>query len=162
MKVVFDTPERLVLQYRPVLLSMALLAATLVMVYAALHNAAEGEPGTAVLCLVATLVLLGPALWFAVERVDVIFDAAKGRCTIRKRRMSGHQAEDHKLDTILRAMIQTYKSSDSDGADMHRVALVIGAESLENRHGLTRSYRSGTQAARTVERVNAWLDAHRD
>lgn len=160
MQIVHDTPEQLVLRHRPVLLSAVLLLTTLYVAYAGLGNAAHGNTADALICLVAVLGLAGPGFWFAVERVDVIFDAARNRCTIHKRRMSGSHSEEHRLGSITRAMVQTLRGSSGDEGS-HRVALVIGAEKLENRHGLTRSYASGQQAAQAVKRINDWLSTHR-
>ena len=160
MRIVCNTPEKLVLRHRPVLLSAGLLAGTLYLAYAGIDNAVNGETVNAFVCLLATLCMMGPGLWYSVERVDVVFDAIGHRCRIYKRRMSGNQSEEHDLADITRAMVQTYKGTDG-GGDTHRVALVIGPEKLENRHGLTRSYWSGAEAARTVSRVNEWLAARR-
>ncbi len=160
MRIVYDTPDQLVLRHRPLLFSSALVLATLFLTYAGLDNAAHGNTGDALMCFAVVVGLLGPGLWYAIERVDVIFDATRKRCTIQKRRMSGNHSEEHALTSITRAMVQTHKGSSGDG-DTHRVALVIGADKLENRHGLTRSFASGRQAAQAVERINSWLSVHR-
>lgn len=160
MKILIDTPEKLVLGHRPVAWSLALVAGTLLLVYAGMDTLAQGETFKAALCFISAVGLMGPALWFFVERVEVVLDGRQKRCTIRRRRMSGDRTEQHSLASITRAMVQTHKGSD-EHADTHRVALVIGADTLANRHGLTRSYASGPQAANTVTRINDWLRAHR-
>lgn len=158
MKILTDTPDRLVIEHRPILLAAALVAMTLLLLYASMAAFAEGDPGKAVFVLVVTALLMVPSFWFAVERVQVTFDRTAQTLTLRKRRLNGERFETHPLGDVTRAMLQTRKG-DHDTADCHRVALVLGADRLENRHGLTRSYRSGPQAEKVVQRINAWLDS---
>ncbi|WP_299778808.1 hypothetical protein [uncultured Roseobacter sp.] len=160
MRILTDTPDRLVIEHRPLLLALALVALTLLLLYAAMASYAEGDTGKALFVLAVTLLLMGPSFWFAVERVQVIFDRRARTYTLRKRRLAGDQFETHPLDTVTRAMVQTHKGNHED-PDCHRVALVLGADRLENRHGLTHSYRSGQQARQVVGRINAWLDSAR-
>ena len=160
VKIVTDTPDRLVLEYRPWMLSLGLAGLCVFMMWVALDAWNSGDKGTAGLVLVIIAGLLGPALWFATERVQVVFDRREGHCILRRKRLTGCHTESHPLARITRAMVQTHKGGQDD-PDSHRVALVIGPDSLENRHGLTRSYRSGNGADETVSRVNAWLDSVR-
>ncbi|WP_298974758.1 hypothetical protein [uncultured Roseobacter sp.] len=160
MKILIDTPDRLVIESRPILLSLALVAMILVLLYAAFSAYSAEEIGKAFFILVITIVLMGPSLWFAVERVQVVFDRRAQTCSLHKRRMSGDERQTHPLSDVTRAMIQTRKG-DHDNADTHRIALVLGADRLEKRHGLTQSYRSGPQAEKVVQRINAWLDSAR-
>ena len=160
MKIMTDTPERLVLEHRPLLLALLLVMLTLMLIYATMAAYAEGDTGKAFFTLAVTVVLMVPSFWFGIERVQVIFDRREKTCTVRKRRLSGDLFETHPLDTVTRAMLQTHKGN-RDDPDSHRVALVLGADRLENRHGLTHSYRSGPRAQKVVQRINAWLDSAR-
>ncbi|MCV3271787.1 hypothetical protein [Roseobacter sinensis] len=160
MKVLIDTPDRLVLEHRPILFGLGLVALTLLLVYAAMIHYAEGRAATGHFVFFITAALMGPAFWFAVERVQVTFDRHAGTVTWRVRRLSGDRVETYSLDQVTRAMLQTRKG-DHDSSDTHRVALVLGADRWENRQGLTRSYRSGPQAERIVGQINRWLDSAR-
>ncbi|WP_299673770.1 hypothetical protein [uncultured Roseobacter sp.] len=158
MKILIDTPDLLVLEHRPILLGLSLTALTLILVFAALSNYADGYAARGHFVLFLTAALMGPAFWFAIERVQVTFDRSVGTVTWRARRFSGERVTTHALGEVTRAMLQTRKGN-HDTADSHRVALVLGTERLENRHGLTRSYRSGPHAEKVVQRINAWLDS---
>ncbi|WP_298839835.1 hypothetical protein [uncultured Roseobacter sp.] len=160
MKIVTDTPHLLVLEYRPWRLTLCLVAFVLFIGWVSMDAWAGGDRGSAVFAALVTLGLLCPALWLATERVQVIFDRREGACTLRRKRRSGYHAQSHPIGQITRAMVQTYKGGHDD-PDGHRIALVLGKDHPDNRVGLTRSYRSGPQAEKAVDRINAWLDSAR-
>ena len=141
MRMVRHAPEELVLLHRPLLLCAALVAAALLLFWVAMSNAAAGDWPRAGLALVATIALIGPAIWFAAERVDVRFDARAGQVMIRTRRLSGTEEQIYPLSGVERAMIQTHKGR-SDSSDAHRIALVMHPGRLEDRLALTTGYAS--------------------
>ena len=155
-----DTPTRLTLIHRPVALLAALMAAAALLVFLAGYNLHLGNSGRALLILLLILALLGPCLWFGMERVQVSFDATAGTCTIDIRRLTGSTIETLPLADIAKAMVQTHKGQ-SDSNDAHRVALVLGENRTENRRPLTTGYSTGPGAARAVDRINDWLKAQR-
>jgi hypothetical protein len=155
-----QSPERLVLLHRPVLLCAVLCAGALYLLAVAMWNMAQGDWAKAALALVSALGVAGPAIWFAAERVDVVFDANKDRVTISTRRLSGAQHETHPLQRVQRAMAQTHIGQ-SDSARAHRVALVMDSGNAEDRLPLTTGYASGRGATDLVDRINGWLDTTR-
>jgi hypothetical protein len=160
MKIVRQTPERMVLLHRPLLLCGVLAAGALLLMGVGLWNLATDEWFKGAVALLATAALTVPALWFAAESVDVVLDADAGTCTIDTRRLSGPLHETINLSGIERAMVQTHKGpGDTSGA--HRVALVLSPGRLEDRRALTPGYAGGRGAADVVARINAWLEEHR-
>jgi hypothetical protein len=155
-----DTPALLTVTHRPVALIAALVAAAGLLTFLAGYNLYQGNTGKALLTLLLTLGVLGPCLWFGMERVQVSFDAAAGTCAIEVRRLTGTTSQTLPLADIDRAMLQTHKGQ-SDTRDAHRVALVLGENRAENRRPLTTGYSTGPAAARAVDRINDWLTAHR-
>jgi hypothetical protein len=155
-----QSPERLVLLHRPVLLCAVLCAGTLALLAVGMWNMAQGDWAKAALALLSALGVAGPAIWFAAERVDVVFDANKDRVTISTRRLSGAQHETHPLQRVQRAMVQTHIGQ-SDSARAHRVALVMDPGKAEDRLPLTMGYASGRGATDLVDRINGWLDSAR-
>jgi hypothetical protein len=136
------------------------MAAAGLLLWLAGYNFYLGNTGKALLSLLLALAVLGPSLWFGMERVQVTFDATAAGCRIEVLRLSGPTEEWLPLAEIDRAMLQTHKGQ-SDTRDAHRVALVLGENRIENRRPLTTGYSSGPAAARAVDRINGWLEAHR-
>ncbi|QJF52647.1 hypothetical protein [Roseobacter ponti] len=160
MKIIEDTPDRLVFESRPVLFAFMAAAMALALTAAAIGLFTSGAPGRGLL-LTACLVLLAvPMIFVTFERVRVIFDAREGICTLRRRNLRGDGTRTHKLSTVIRAMVQTRKG-DGESSDAHRIALVIGADTAANRHPLTRFHVSGPAAETATDRINAWLRATR-
>lgn len=158
---VSQSPQRLVLLHRPVMLCAALGLGVLLLVFATFWNISQGDwvkAGTAFVC---TLALMAPALWFAAERVDVAFDAPSAQVTIHTRRLSGSQQETYPLPQVQKAMVQTHKGP-SDTAGSHRVALVLEPGGVDNRLPLTTGYAGGRGAGELVARINTWLEAQRN
>ena len=160
MRMTHQSPERLVLIHRPLLLFTALGTGTLALLALAAWNIAQGDGTKAALAFLCAAGLVGPAIWFAAERVDVVFDAQKDRVTISTRRLSGAQHETHPLQRVQRAMVQTHIGQ-SDSARAQRVALVMDPGKAEDRLPLTTGYASGRGATDLVDRINGWLDTAR-
>ncbi|MGD9295582.1 MAG: hypothetical protein PVI41_11920, partial [Roseobacter sp.] len=109
MIVTRDTPEQLVLTHRPLALVAALMAAAGLLLWLAGYNFYLGNTGKALLSLLLALAVLGPSLWFGMERVQVTFDATAAGCRIEVLRLSGPTEEWLPLAEIDRAMLQTHK-----------------------------------------------------
>lgn len=151
-----QTPEHLVLIHRPILLGAALAIGALVLMAFGLWHIIGGAWVKASVALVAAAALAGPALWFGTERIEVVFDAPRGQCTIETRRLNGTQHETIKLDQITQAALDTHKSP-GHGAGAHRVALVLSP----GHRPLTAGY-TGNRSAKDLEaRINGWLETIR-
>jgi hypothetical protein len=160
MRLVRQTPEELVLLHRPLLLCVALAAGAVCLLGVSLWNIYIGDWLKSGIALMATAVVMVPALWFGTERVDVVFDAQAGTCSVDTRRLSGPVHETYQLSQIERAMVQSHKGP-SDAASAHRVALVLKPGGLEDRRPLTTGNASGSGAADIVAKINGWLAEHR-
>lgn len=146
--------------HRPLLLCVALASGAVCLLGASLWNIYIGDWLKSGVALLATAVVMVPAIWFGAERVDVVFDAKAGTCSVRTRRWSGPVHETFQLARIDRAMVQTHKGP-SDAAQAHRVALVLAPGRPEDRRPLTTGYTSGSGAADIVARINGWLAENR-
>lgn len=160
MRMIRQSPEQLVLLHRPLLLCGILSGGAVLVLVVALWALAGGGWIKALVGLLCALGFAAPALWFGMERVDVVFDAAAGTCTLDTRRLSGSQQEIYRLDQIDRAMIQTHKTPhDTKGA--HRAALLLVPGRPEDERPLTAGYTGPKAANDLVARINGWLDMHR-
>ncbi len=156
MKIIEDTPDRLVFESRPFLFALMATAMTVTLTAVSFTVFTSGAPGKALLLAACLVVLAVPMILATFERIQVIFDARAGICTLRRRNLRGDGTRVHKLDEVSRAMVQARKG-DGDSDDAHRVALVIGADTAGNRHPLTRFHISGPAAKMATDRINAWL-----
>lgn len=156
MKLVRQTPEKLVLLHRPVALSAALSACALVVLVFGIWHLSDGRWMKAGIALLVASGLMLPALWFFAERVEVIFDAVSRNATIDTRRLTGPVEEQFRLDKVLKALVQTQKGPGHATA-VHRVALLLAPGEKEDERPLTKGYTSGRSASETVARINSWL-----
>lgn len=157
MRMVHQSPTKLVLMHRPMLLCVALGAGAVLLLGVTLWNVAQAQWLKAALGLACTLGLIAPAIWFATERVDVTFDAHAQTVSLRIKRLSGQSDEVIRLADLEKAMVQTHVGP-SDSASAHRVALVRKPGGPENILPLTTGYASGRGATDIVARINTWLE----
>lgn len=147
MKVVSSTPQRLIIEDRP-LLNWALLYS---MGTAAIFTAITGWiDGTAQTLLVFALGL--GALWVAWRLLPFqrfVLDRASGTFTHQIQRLTGHQSWQRPLDDIRRAADEGHWS---DGSRLERVTLLT----RDGRHALEAGF-SGISRAGVIREINDWL-----
>lgn len=161
MRLVEDTPGRLVLEDRPWILGSILAVAILFFTMLALGL------GQANLWLGLGMglgaVLFGAAFVAFVRRVIVIFDRDAGAVVIRTASVLGQSQATHPLRDISGAGVETTvnRSTSTNGSrlasnsETHRCVLHLAAQTVP----LTEVSSSGDGAARTAEVINRWLAA---
>lgn len=154
MKIVTDTPELLIVEDRPVVLALGLIAFILVFIGAGLAITLAGEWWGLLFALGGGGVGL-VAFWAFVRRVQVVFHRPDGYVELRRRNLFGGSRVRHDLAEIDRAVIE--ESHGSDSGTTYRVALVIEHGQSAGRHPITLAYSSGRAHHRAAEAINAWL-----
>ena len=156
MKLVRQTPEKLVLLHRPLGLSVGLAVCALVILLMGLWHLSDGRWMKAGIALLVASGLMMPAIWFFTERVEVVLDAFSRTATIDMRRLTGPVKEQFRLDQVQEALVQTRKGPGYATA-VHRVALLHAPGEKEDQRPLTNGYTNGRSATDTVARINSWL-----
>jgi hypothetical protein len=153
MKVTTDTAEMLIIDDRPVILGLALIAFILVFVGIGLGLLLSGEWSGLLFALIGGgLGFL--ALWAFVRRVQVVFLRPDGWVELRRKNLFGGSRLRLALDEIDGAVIE--ESSSSDGGATYRVALVAHGESAGH-HPLTLAYSNVGHPHEVAAKINAWL-----
>lgn len=159
MKLREDTPERLVLEDRPVAMGVILGGMVLLCAGAAVMQVPHD--------LLFALGLLGGAAFWGlllavfVRRTLVILDAPSGLVVRRVAAVTGRTEETWPLAAVRGAAVESQRQVQSGrkASTTHRCALVL-ADPPGARVPLTEAYSGGTGAARAAEAVNGWLARH--
>ncbi|WP_135502228.1 hypothetical protein [Roseovarius aestuariivivens] len=161
MRIIQNTPERLVAEEVPWLIAVMLFLFTMTFLGVGLAIAASGVP--------AGLLFAGAggglgcaALGVFVERLQLVLDARTGRAVIRRRTLWQRSETVLPLQRVLHAT----EERGPGARRLSRPALVLAAPripgasdpSRETVHPVTEIYASGRAAARLVCAVNEWLD----
>lgn len=154
MKVLANTPDRLILERRPWILAISILLFTLVFVAIGLSQVASGQIlGSLAFGLGGGLVgFIG--FWAFVRRTQVILDRGYGTVTIRRRSLFGFTQEVYPLDEVTGAEVETSSGGDTD---THRPALALDGQTGPRRVPLVQVYVSGRSAERVVATIQDWL-----
>ena len=153
MKVVLNTPDRLIIDSRPVW--PGLLAMTFIMVGVAIgwNMTLEQDDPTGILIAVPFVGMGTLAFWAFVRRAQIIFDRKKGTIDIRRKSIMAHTRITHALSDFERADVETSQSS---GAATHRAVLILFTGISAGRHPVTQAHYSGPGAQRIADAINAW------
>jgi hypothetical protein len=160
MKTREDTPDRLVLEDRPLLISLAIAAMIIVTAGVALSDLMSGNWGGAVMMGLGTA-LCGLAFGVFVRRTLVFLDRSTGLVTLREASLLGLTETQHPLADVTGVTIDTRKGRSRPGKhdpDTHRPCLTL---TDGTRLPLVKVYTSGPGAARAAAQVSAWLAAGR-
>ncbi len=159
MRVSENSADRLILEERPWVFGIILIAAILGMCALALSSLMAGNIRDALGALVG-IALLGLVFWGLVRRTFVIFDRASGSVTWREQSLTGLSETTHPLDSILRADTEESQTIRKRGhKPTLRPVLCLGVGEGASSMPLHSHYTSGAGPGRTVETVNAWLAA---
>lgn len=153
MKPLTNTPDLLVLDHKPWLMSLAMLAGLINFLGVGLNALMEGEILFGVMFSgIGTLAWGGCFLAFS-RRVQLIFDARAGQIVKRKRSFFGYAQDVYPLAALRGAELEETRR---DGSSMYRPVLVLdGQANLP----VVSYYTSGSDPRRTVDAINAWHDA---
>lgn len=154
MQIVENTPDRLILQDRPLVLGIILILVILLMVFLGLAMLADA-PGMAAMLLLGAA-LFGLAFSVFVRRTRAIFDRPTGLFMLQDTTVWGTQETTHPLAHLARANLQSTTSRSSKGRTtmLYRPVLILTeGEPLP----LHQVYVGGRGSARTVQALTDWL-----
>lgn len=158
MQVRETTPQRLILEDRPLVLGIILALAILFPLLLALATFRDAPWLGFAMALMAAL--FGAAFVAFVRRVIVILDRDAGAVVIRTKSVLGQSEATHPLAAISHASVETTvsRSTSSNGrrsttSQTHRTVLHIGDKVVP----LTEVYSSGDGAERIAGAINDWL-----
>ncbi|WP_101067619.1 hypothetical protein [Roseovarius salinarum] len=151
MKVTHHTDDLLVVDNKPWLIAVILLGFLLVPVWGGIKVITETAlTGFGIGMIVAGGLFMLPFFWGFVRRTQMVLDRQAGTVTIRRRTIFGYGQEEHALDDLRGAEVET----DHGGSNRtHRMVLRFGDETKP----FLKSYASGERAERLAELVNGWL-----
>lgn len=160
MKVLDQTPDRLLLEENPVGLGVVLAIAVFLPLALAVVLLVQGSWFGLIPLAVAAFLAVFLVLF--VVRTRVLFDRPAGRVVIRVRRLTGGTAQVLPLADILAARVETSisRSSPTDGgtttvSETHRTVLLTQLGEVP----LTTAYSAGDGAERMARTINDWLRA---
>ena len=154
MKVLQDTPDRLILDETPWFLALMLAGFILIFVGSGLFIMSSE--------LVFGLVFavfgggLGAVVLIAlVERLQVIFDRKAGTVTIRRKSLLRYKQVTHALQDVSHAELET--TFGSKGTTLARPVLLLTGGMSAGRHPLVTAYSNLSGPPKMVAAINAWL-----
>ena len=154
MKVTRNIPEQLVIENRPWITSLALVAGGLLFIGIGLSTFLSGEL-MGLFFMVMGLVPFGMLFAFS-RRTQILFLKPEGKLVIRRRTLLGRSEVEHGLDEIGEAIVQ---SSSGDNGATYRVALIFPEGQSAGIHPLTLVYDNFGGHDGMADTINAWLDS---
>jgi hypothetical protein len=152
MRIRVDTPERLVITDRPIVLGVTLAAVLLVMLGFALAAAGSGAWIGAAILLFASAVIAGLTAVF-IRRSDLVLDRLSGEAHLHSSTLLGKTWLSWPLSEVTGATVQSSRGSEDAGMTYRPALLLSGGRTQE----LTPVYTSGQGASRTVTAIERWL-----
>lgn len=154
MKVTRNIPDQLVIENRPWVLCLALIAGGLLFFGIGLSIFMSGEL-LGLLFMALSSIPFGLLFAFA-RRVQVLFLKQQAKIVFRRRNLLGSSVVEHDLTEVSEAIVQTSKGS-GDGGPTHRVALVIPKGQSEGTYPLTLAYDNFGNHRAMAQTINQWL-----
>jgi hypothetical protein len=152
MKLREETPDRLVLEDRPVVLGVVLALAILGHCAGGLFVAQDD--GWTGLGIAAGAMIWGLAFWAFVRRTIVILDRPSGMALRRVASVTGQSEEALPLERVTGAIVQSRRSLGKNPSTTYRAALVVRGDEP---FALTQAFSSGEGARNAAAAVNRWL-----
>ncbi|SFR59006.1 hypothetical protein [Litoreibacter janthinus] len=156
MKVTRNIPEQLVIENRPWVISLALVAGGLLFIGIGLSIFLSGEL-MGLVFMGLGLIPFGMLFAFA-RRTQVLFLGPEGKVIIRRRSLLGGSTIEHRIDEVSEAIVQ---SSTGDKGTTYRVALSFPHGQSAGIHPLTLVYDNFSDHRGMANIINSWLTAHR-
>lgn len=158
MKIIENTPDRLVAEDAPWGIGIGLIFFVLCFVGIGLFLLSEGIWAGLIFMFVGGGLGLG-GFWAFVRRVQVIFDEPSGMVILRRQSIFDKSEERHPLAKLLRAEIEASAGRDSDGnrTTTQRILFVFDEGHLP----LTETYSNASGQLHVARQINEWLAARR-
>lgn len=153
MKVTENTPDLLVVEYRPVLMSLGLIAFIIGFIVFGLLIWQDGETLKAITVTLLGVVCGGIGFGAFVRRAQAVFHRPEGWVELRNRSIFGTKRVRHDLSEVSRAIVEEL-------SDTARVTLVFDKGQSAGRHPITTIYASGDKQ-KVADTINDWLAAGR-
>jgi len=154
MKVIQNTPTRLVVQERPWLVSLIVCLVILAMTSEGIALLYQGDFVVSFYILLFALVVALLILFLVARRVQVILDTVSNQMIIRRKPMTQFTSFTHDFNDLSHAYVET--QGDSDG-DTHRPVFVLVGGISAGEHHMTIYTQSGLGPEHIVTAVNDWL-----
>ena len=155
MKIVENTPDRLVLKSVPWVMGILLCGFMLACIAFGLSALMDGNMKDAFWGLLALPLFLSLFLLVFVRRDDLTLDRSQNLLELRHSTFRGRMRVQHKLEHLDRAMIQS--SRNENGGKTHRIALILDGGMDAGTHPVTSVYTGGNGAKRGADAINDWL-----
>ncbi|TAG12356.1 MAG: hypothetical protein EAZ40_15805 [Rhodobacterales bacterium] len=152
MRIRVNTPDRLVITDRPIVLAVMLGAVLLAMIGFALAAAAAGAWVGAAILLFGAAVIGGITAVF-IRRSDLILDRPSGQAHLHSSTLLGKTWHSWPLAEVTGAIVQSNHGGEDSGMTYRPALLLSGGRAQE----LTPVYTSGKGAARAVAAIEGWL-----
>ncbi|MEJ6397372.1 hypothetical protein [Yoonia sp. 208BN28-4] len=154
MKVTHNTPDMLIVDHRPVLLTVVLGVFVLIYVGVAFDGLRTGRYG-----LVALMIFLTFAMYYMLKiastRVRLTFDRAANQLTIRQKSTKGVQVWEHPLNTIGRARVNVQQGE----TDTYRLEIdFTSGMDAGYSHPVTTTFSSDPGVRNAADAINTWLE----
>ena len=155
MKIVENTPDRLILGNTPWLLGLSMIAVILIFVGLGLNLVISGEILPGVMFAVVGGGLGGLAFVGFVRRTQLVLDAPGDTVTLRSRSMLGYKLREFRLSEVDSAFAEA--PSDSDTKGVYRPVLLL--KSAE-RVPILLAFTSGRGARVAAQAINDWMSVN--
>ncbi|NJS39995.1 MAG: hypothetical protein HC783_14365 [Rhodobacteraceae bacterium] len=147
-----DTPDRLVITDRPIVLGVMLSALLLALIGFSLAAAASGTWVGAAILLFGALVIAGITAVF-IRGIDLILDRPSGKAHLHNSTLLGKTWLNWPLSDVTGAVVQSTHGGEDSGMTYRPALQLSGGRTQE----LTPIYTSGKGAARAVTAIERWL-----
>lgn len=155
MKVTRNLPEQLIIENRPWVISLALVAGWALFFAIGLSIFLSGQPMGLIFMAASVIPLI--LIYFFARRTQVLFLRPEGQLIIRRKTLLGSSQVVHELNEVDHAIVQ--QSSTKDGGATYRVALVFPEGQSAGTHPLTLAYSNFSDHHGMADTINAWLDS---
>lgn len=155
MKVVLNSPKRLIVEDNPVWGAVPLGIAFLVCAFGVVHAIATRNTTEAFGVAFIASGVTGAMLYRTARRVQIILDGPQNLIEFRARTLKGFEVKSYPLADLKEASVQAIPGQHGPS---FRPALVLGGLNA-GRFPLITTYRHGNNAETIVQTINTW---HRD
>lgn len=155
MKITRDTPEQLIVESRPIFITVILLFMGFIFLALTIGLLWMGQIFG--LAFLIGVIVSGICLFVFARRVQLIFNADSDTLTIQRKNMRSASVVVHQLSEVKRAILEQTRS-DSD--TLYRVTMEMTGQSV-GMYPITTGYSNIGQHHDVADAINRWLDSAR-